>query len=140
MAPKVNRSQALVLGFFIAAWVALLAILLAAPAVYTERLPARTPGGAGAAAIVFFALVSALIAALSLGVLRRWRWLFWLLVAAFLAGILRTAAAPLELMGVIPTGSPTWYVLLQAAIGAVQFGIAVALLRGWRRAGPWGSF
>ena len=140
MAPRVNRSQVLVLAFLAAAWVALLAILLAAPAIYTAQLPATAPGGGTVMAAVFFALITLLIAAISIGVLRRWRWMFWLVVAAFAAGILRALAAPLELMGLFRTGSPAWYVLLQAAIGVVQFAIAVALLRGYRRSGAWGPF
>jgi hypothetical protein len=35
---------------------------------------------------------------------------------------------------------PTWYVLLQAVIGVVQFSIGMAMLSGLRAAGVWGPF
>jgi hypothetical protein len=44
----------------------------------------------------------------------RWRWTFWLIVVAFLFGVLRVPASILELTGVLPAAGPTWYVLFQA--------------------------
>jgi hypothetical protein len=44
---KVNRTQGLVLGFFLVVWVSLLAILMAAPEVYDQAL--SLPGDGGAA-------------------------------------------------------------------------------------------
>jgi len=72
-------------------------------------------------------------------VVRRWRWMFWLVLVAFLAGILRAPASLLELAGVLPMTGPSWYVVLQAAIGFVQFAIGLAMLSAFRRAGVWGS-
>lgn len=72
--------------------------------------------------------------------LRRWRWTFWLILVAFLAGALRVPASILELAGVIPAGTPAWYVALQGAIGIIQLGIGLALLRGYRKGGVWGAF
>lgn len=77
---------------------------------------------------------------LALEVIRHWRWTFWLVVVAFLAGILRLPASVLELRGILPSAGPTWYALLQAAIGLVQFVIALAMLAGFRKAGTWGAF
>ena len=53
---KVNRTQALVLGFFLVAWVSLLAILMAAPEVYHQAL--SLPGAGGAAEIAFLAALT----------------------------------------------------------------------------------
>jgi len=135
----INRSQALVLGFFGAVWIALLLILAFAPGVYVDVLHppahARTMVEIG-----FVTFVTALIAILVVGVLRRWRWAFWLIVVAFLAGLLRAPASVLELAGLVPAGGPIWYVLLQGGIGVAQFAIALAMLRGYRRSGPWGAF
>ena len=39
-----------------------------------------------------------------------------------------------------PVPDIRWYGYLQAAIGIVQFGLALLMLRGYRRAGIWGSF
>jgi peroxiredoxin len=89
---------------------------------------------------VAMAALSAFIALLGLGVLRRWRWTFWLLVVAFLFGELRVPASVLALTGVLPTSGPTWYVLVQALIGLLQCAIGLAMLGGYRRAGVWGAF
>jgi hypothetical protein len=134
-----NRTQALVLGFFLLVWVSLVVILVVAPAVYDQalRLP---PGDHRSAELAFLAALSAFIALLGLGVLRRWRWTFWLIVVAFLFGVLRMPASILELTGVLRAAGPTWYVLVQALIGLLQFAIAVAMLVGYRRAGVWGEF
>jgi hypothetical protein len=135
---RINRTQALVLGFSLAAWLALIVLLVVAPDVFSAalKLPA---GGSGAAEVAFVVAISALIGLLGLGVVRRWRWMFWLVMLAFLAGVLRAPASLLELAGVVPASGPTWYLLLQAAIGLVQFAIGLAMLSAFRRAGVWGS-
>ena len=74
----VNRIQALVLSFFLVVWVSLVAILVAAPEVYDQalRLP---PGRHRPVEIAFLTALFAFIALLSIGMLRRWRWTFWLI-------------------------------------------------------------
>ncbi|MDQ6901125.1 MAG: hypothetical protein M3072_16790 [Candidatus Dormibacteraeota bacterium] len=84
--------------------------------------------------------LSALLALLAIGVVRRWRWTFWRVLVAFLAGLLRLPASVLELTGILPSAGPTWYMLLQAAVGLVQFAIGLAMLVGFRKAGAWGAF
>lgn len=54
---------------------------------------------------------------LSTGVVRGWRWTFWLILVAFLAGLLRVPASALQLTGNLPAQGPTWYVVLQAVVG-----------------------
>jgi hypothetical protein len=134
----INRTQALVLGFSLAAWLALIVLLVVAPDVFSAalKLPA---GGSGPAEAAFVVAISALIGLLGVGVVRRWRWMFWLVMLAFLAGILRAPASLLELAGVVPANGPTWYLLLQAAIGLVQFAIGLAMLSAFRRGRVWGS-
>jgi hypothetical protein len=132
-----NRTQRLVLGFFAAVWVALVAILLTAPEIYDSTLRLG-PGAHLLPDLAFLVAISVLIAIVVIAVLNRWRWAFWLVVIAFLFGILRVPASALQLMNVLPTGGPTWYVLLQAAIGVAQFVIALAMIAGYRRAGVWG--
>ena len=134
-----NRTQRLVLGFFVLAWAALVAILLTAPNIYDATLKLG-PGDHPAADLVFLIAISAFIAVLAIGVMRRWRWTFWLLLVAFLFGIVRVVASAMQLMNVLPAGGPRWYMSLQAAIGAVQFVIALAMIAGYRRAGAWGAF
>ena len=46
----------------------------------------------------------------------------------------------LQLTGVMATSTPKWYVTLQGVVGVAQFAIGLAMLAGYRRAGPWGEF
>jgi hypothetical protein len=137
--PAVNRTQALVLGFVVLAWLSIVVIVAVAPEVVDAQLK-LSPGGGRPAELAFLVALSAFLALLGLGVVRRWRWMFWLVLLAFLAGLLRVPAAALELAGVVPAGGPTWYVLLQGAVGVVQFAIGLAMVAGLRKAGPWGAF
>ncbi len=134
-----NRGQALVLSFFVLAWASLLVILAVAPEIYEQAL--RLPPGDGRfAEVAFVVALTAFLALLCAGVVRRWRWTFWLILAAFLAGVLRVPASFLELAGVLPAAGPTWYVLLQAAIGLAQFGIGLVMLAEYRRSRrAWGA-
>jgi hypothetical protein len=134
----VNRTQALVLGFFTMALGSLVVILVAAPEVYDQAL--RLPEGSAAAEVAFLAVLAAFIGLLTVGVLRRWRWMFWLVLVAFLAGILRVPVAILQLIGVLTADVPTWYVIFQGVIGLAQVAIGLAMLAGYRRAGVWGAF
>ncbi|HSR22286.1 MAG TPA: hypothetical protein VLW53_01965 [Candidatus Eisenbacteria bacterium] len=134
----INRTQALVLGFCAAAAAVLAGILVAAPGIYADAL--RLPGGGSRPAeAAFLVAILALIGLLVVGVVRRWRWMFWLVLVAFLAGLLRVPAALLGLAGILPSNGPAWYVLLQAGVGIVQFAIGLAMLSGYRRAGVWGA-
>jgi hypothetical protein len=114
-----NRTQGLVLGFFVLAWTSLATILVATPEVYDQalQLPASDRRLRD---LAFLAALSIFLVLLGVGVIRRWRWTFWLIVVAFIAGVLRVPASILQLIGVLPAESPTWYVLLQAFIGLVQ--------------------
>ena len=87
----------------------------------------------------FLVALCALIGLLSIGVLRRWRWTFWLVLVAFLAGVLRVPVAILQLTGVLPASTPSWYVVLQGLIGGVQLAIGLVMVAGYRRSGVWGA-
>jgi len=134
----VNRTQALVLGFFVVALASLVVILVAAPEVYDQALRLRE--GSAAMEVGFLAALTAFIGLLTVGVLRRWRWIFWLVLVAFLAGVLRVPVAVLQLTGVLAADVPAWYVIFQGAIGLVQVAIGLAMLAGYRRSGVLGSF
>src|SRR3954463_708251 len=135
----VNRTQQLVLGFVVLAWLALMVILLVSPAIYDRSLRA---GGSQRRLVDLGCVVAltGLLALLGLAVVRRWRWAFWLILIAFFAGLLRVPAAALQLTRDLATADPAWYVILQAALGVVQFLIATAMLRGYRKAGVWGPY
>ena len=133
----VNRTQALVLGFFLVVWVSLLVILVAAPEVYDRAL--RLPNGHGGAELAVLAALSCFIGLLVVGVVRRWRWTFWLILVAFLFGVLRVPVAVLQLTGVLAAHAPAWYVLYQGLLGVAQCGIGLVMVAGYRRAGAWGA-
>ena len=107
-----NRTQGLVLGFFVLAWASLVTILVAAPEVYDQalQLPASNQR---LSELTFLGALSTFLVLLGVGVVRRWRWTFWLIAVAFLFGVLRIPASVLTLKGVLPADGPTWYVLYQ---------------------------
>jgi hypothetical protein len=116
----------------------LLVIRVAAPDVYDQalELPPSWPRWASSA---FLLALVAFIALLAVGVLRRSRWIFWLILVAFLAGVLRVPVAVLQLAGVLSANVPSWYVVFQGLIGLAQLAIGLAMLAGYRRSGPWGA-
>jgi len=128
-----------VVGFFVLVWIALVAILVLAPEVYTQTLQ-KVDGNSIAIEASLLIALSALIAVLVVGVFRRWRWTFWLVLIAFLFGVLRLPASALQLGGMMPASGPTWSEALQGVIGVVQFLIAIAMVAGYRKAGVWGEF
>jgi hypothetical protein len=84
-----------VLAFLSLLWLSLVAILAVFPDVYDQSL--RLPAGDNRLAeLASIGLLSALIVFIAAGVLRRWRWTFWLLLVAFVSGILRVPASILE--------------------------------------------
>ena len=96
-----NRSQWLVLGFFALVATSLVLILAFDPSIYSTALLGSEAGLPAPGELAFLLAVLALIAVLSVGVARRWRWTFWLIVLAFLAGVLRVPASALEIAGVL---------------------------------------
>jgi cell division protein FtsW (lipid II flippase) len=135
----VNRTQALVLGFFMVVVASLIMIRAAAPAVYDQalRFPSGWPQWASTA---FLLALVVFIGLLTVGVLRRWRWTFWLILIAFLFGVLLVPVAILQLTGVLRASTPTWYVVFQGFIGLAQLAIGLVMLDGYRRADTWGAF
>jgi len=128
-----SSTQRVVGGFFIGVWVLLVGLRVAA----ADALQAAL-GIDGAAESIFIVAISALIAALLVGIVRRWRWVFWLVLLASVGGAIRVPVSALELGGVISTTLPSWYVALQGGIGVAQVIVAVLMIRGYRRAGVWG--
>ena len=134
---KANRLQAAILVFLLLAWISLLVIVAVAPEIYDRSLQ-LAPGASRPGELLFVFALSVFILFVVVGVLRRWRWLFWLLLVAFLAGVLRVPASIAEALGWLPASSPVWYLVLQAIIGVVQFVIGIAMLVAFRRHGIWG--
>jgi hypothetical protein len=133
--PRRHRTQILVLVFFGTVWIALVAILLLAPGIYDEILRSSDP----VAEVAFVTTITAMILIVGVGVTRRWRWLFWLILIAFLAGAVRVPISVLQLTGVLGTGFPRWYLVLQGFIGLAQVMIGLVMLADYRKAGIWGG-
>ena len=135
----INRTQGVVLGFFLFAYV-LLAVMLALSAEVRDVMARRMPRSGGTVIVGFALALLALLTVLTIGVLKRWRWAFWLILVAFAAGIVRIPVAVMQLSGRMTPEGPDWYVVVQGAIGVIQVALAAAMFAGYRRAGPWGSF
>lgn len=120
----INRAQGLVLAFFLLAWAGVITILAVAPQVYDQSWR-RAPGSLRAAETIFVIGLSALIGVIAFGIVRRWRWLFWLILAVFFLGVLRVPVTVLQFSGHIAASGPTWYVVLQSVVAVIQFAIAL---------------
>ena len=131
-----NRTKALVLAFFAAYWVMVVTLMLAARPLYDQIL--SLSGNQAQAEIPVLAVLTILFTTLSIGVIRGWRWTFWLIVTVFMVGLLRALYSALQLTGILPRQGPVWYVVLPGPIGLIQFCIAVVMLAGYRRVGGWG--
>jgi hypothetical protein len=128
-----TSTQRMVTGFFVGVWALLVALRFAASDTLRTALGVDDP-----AVSVFIAGISVLITVVVIGVVRRWRWLFWLVLVACVGGVVRVSASALQLAGIIATTLPPWYIALQAIIGVAQIVIAAAMIRGYRRLGVWG--
>lgn len=135
----VNRTQRLVLAFVVLTWSTVVAILLFSPEVYDGGAGDTRDAHRWLVDLGLLVVLTVPLVFLGVAVVRRWRWSFWLVLAAFFAGLLRVPAAALQLTGHLSTHDPAWYVVLQAVFGVVQFLIAVVMLAGYRRAGVWGE-
>ena len=125
-------TQRVVAAFFIGVWTLLIGLRIVAEDTIRVALGLAEP-----AISLFIVGITALIGVLLLGIVRRWRWVFWIVLVASLGGALRIVGSALELAGLIATALPAWYVLLQGAIGAVQVGVAAVMIQRYRRGGIW---
>lgn len=131
-----NGVKTLVLAFFLLYWVAVAVLLLAARPVYDEVL--QLSGNQASLEIPTVVVLTALLGILSIGVIRGWRWTFWLILVAFMVGLLRGVYTFLQLAHAVPARGPGWYVALPGLIGLVQFAIALVMVAGYRKPGGWG--
>jgi hypothetical protein len=133
----INRIKAVVLALLLLYWVTVVLIMLAARPVFDQV--GGLPRNQLPAEVAVVLVLTALLSLLSIGIVRGWRWTFWLILIAFLAGVLRVPIAAFELAGKAPQQGPAWYVVLTAVVGLIQFGIALAMLAGYRKSGVWGE-
>ena len=133
---SMDRARTLVLAFIAVYWVTILGLLLAVRPLYDQML--QLSGNQARAEIPTFVALTVLFGILSTGVIRGWRWTFWLILIVFVVGLFRAVYAALEVADVVPAKGPGWYVVLPGVIGLVQFGIAVVMLAGYRGPNGWG--
>lgn len=130
-----------IIGFFALTVVLLLVLYLVAPSIYVETLTpildAQAADAHPLAINLFLVALLIFITTISVGVARGWRWLFWLLLIAFLVAPLEIPAGILQLMSILPIQQPAWYVLLRMATAVVEFALGVWMLFAWRRCGVW---
>ena len=131
--------EKILITFFVLVALSLVIVYSIEPSVYMEMLNLQ-PSLAGRyslAVTVFIVAILGLIAFVITGVLRHWRWLFWLLLLAFGAAVLDIPTTILQLTGVVPTTFPLWYSLFRMGIACIQVVIAVWMVRIYRRDGVW---
>jgi hypothetical protein len=128
-----------ILAFFVLAASIAVVVYLAAPAVYTNLLLLHPTPAERYPAPVTLALVGILlvIAVGMVGVVRHWRWLFWLLLIAFSASLLDIPVTILQVVGVLPNLFPFWYSLLRVGAALPEMALAVWMIRIYRRHGVW---
>jgi hypothetical protein len=133
------RLELVIIAFFVLAVLSSLAVYVADPTIYasslslTSSLADRYP----VPVTLFLVGVIALIALLILGVVRHWRWVFWLTLIAFGSAVLRIPVTFLQIAGILPNADPLWYSLLQIGVTMVEIGIAVWMIHVYRREGVW---
>jgi hypothetical protein len=134
-----RRLQLTLLAFFGLSALMLVVVYVAAPSIYTDTLslmPSPTLRSPAAAALLLVA-VGVLIALLMIGVLRRWRWVFWLVLMAFSTMILDVPATILQLAGILPVLFPLWYNLCRMGISLIAVGIGIWMFHIYRHHGVW---
>jgi hypothetical protein len=132
--------QGALIAFFVGAVVFLVIVYVAAPQIYVQTLNGTASASdlRPSSATMFMVAVVAFVGVLIVGVVRRWRWEFWLVLLAFAFSGLQIPVAALELVGVVPVAYPGWYIVARAVVAAIQVTIAIAMLRLHRSCGVWG--
>lgn len=134
-----KRLQIALLAFCGVALAILLVVYTVAPEIYVQTLMLR-PDPADTHPLVttaFMAAIALLVAVLAMGVIWRWRWVFWLVLIAFVLSGLQIVALPFELAGILPPQYPVWYALFRALVAAAQLAIGLWMIRIYRRCGVW---
>ena len=131
--------ERVLIAFFLMATLFLLVVYVAAPSIYsatllliaspTERYPLPVT--------LFLVALLAFIAILIAGIVRHWRWLFWLLMIAFAAMVLEIPATILQLSGILPNLFPVWYSLCRMGVACIAVLIAIWMARVYRQHGVW---
>jgi hypothetical protein len=134
-----RRLQWMLLAFFCLSALVLVVVYVAAPSIYTNTLslmPSPT-GHSPVAATLLLVSVGGFLAIVMMGVLRRWRWVFWFVLVATGSMILDIPATLLQVTGILPSLFPLWYSLCRMGASLIAVGIFVWMLQIYRRHGVW---
>ena len=134
-----QRLERVLIIFFLLATLSLLVLYFTAPSIYANTLlPVSSPADRyPLPETLFLFVIVAFIAVLLVGVVRHWRWLFWLLLLAFGCMILEIPATVLQLIGVLPNLFPVWYSLCRMGVAIIAFLIALWMFRIYQYHGVW---
>jgi hypothetical protein len=138
--PRLTRQlQWTLLAFFCLSALFLVGVYVVSPSIYTKTLllvPFRADRSPFLATL-FLVGIGMLLAIVMIGVLRRWRWVFWLVLVAFGAMILEVLTTILQLTGVLPVLFPLWYNLCRMGVSLIAVIIAMWMLHISRHHGVW---
>ncbi|MFL5657578.1 MAG: hypothetical protein ACJ8CB_25780 [Ktedonobacteraceae bacterium] len=132
-----HRLERVLITLFLLLALFVVAVYAAAPSIYTNMLTPSTTDRYPLPTTLFLVALLVFIAVLIVGVVRHWRWLFWLLLVAFSFMILEIPATILQLTGVVPGLFPVWYSLLRMGVSIITFVIAVWMIYIYRQYGVW---
>lgn len=112
---------------------------MASPSIYVPSLSlASSPADRYPVPVALFLVgILVLITLLILGVVRHWRWLFWLLLMACTGSVIQIPVEGVQLLGVFPNPSPVWYSLFRMGIAVVELALAVWMIHIYRHEGVW---
>jgi hypothetical protein len=131
--------QRVLFGFFVVVISFLIVVYLVDPAIYVQVLLGSTSptDSHPVAATAFLAAILVFVSFLVVGLFRRWRWLFWGLMLAFIAEVIALPIDVLQLAGALPLEYPVWYEAIRLGVSCVQLGIGVWMIWLYRRYGVW---
>lgn len=137
--PTARRLEVAIITFFTLTLLSLLVVYAIDPSIYLQTLKLTSSPGDPYPwpATLFLICLVIFISSMMIGVLRHWRWLFWLLLIAFSASILQFPAELLQISGVLPMTAPLWYSLFRLIVAAFEVGLAVWMIRVYRLKGVW---
>ena len=127
------------IAFFILAAISLLVVYAADPSIYAQSLSlTSSPADRYPVPVTLFLVgVLVLITLLIFGVVRHWRWLFWLILLAWTSSIIQIPVEGLQLLGVFPNPYPVWYSLVRGGVGFIELGFAFWMIQTYRHQGVW---
>jgi hypothetical protein len=127
------------IAFFILAALSLLVVYGASPSIYAQSLSlTSSPADRYPVPVTLFLVgILVLITLLILGVVRHWRWLFWLILIAWTSSVIQIPVEGLQLLGVFPNPYPVWYSLFRGGVGFIELGFAFWMIQTYRHQGVW---